>query len=189
MLNRIVALVTLGVGFIMPQAYVTRESLVKSRQEESFYVAGYSLRTNNAKEMSGQGEIGKLWQRFMQENLGAAIPGRADATLMVVYSEYASDEKGDYTYTLGARVPSVDHLPVGMSYRKIVPGSYAVFTTEQGPVTQIVPAEWQKIWGMTPEQMGGKRAFVTDYEVYDQRSANPQNAQVEIHIGLQPLKL
>jgi predicted transcriptional regulator YdeE len=48
-----------------------------------------------------------------------------------------------------------------------------------------VQAEWKRIWAMQPVDLGGKRAFLTDYEVYDSRSANPREAQVEIHIGLQ----
>jgi predicted transcriptional regulator YdeE len=39
---------------------------------------------------------------------------------------------------------------------------------------------------MSPEELGGARAFVTDYEIYDKRTENSQNAQVEIHIGLIP---
>jgi predicted transcriptional regulator YdeE len=39
---------------------------------------------------------------------------------------------------------------------------------------------------MQPTDLGGRRAFLTDYEVYDQRTSNPQQAQVEIHIGLVP---
>ncbi len=186
MLIRASALIAFCMGLVVFQAPITKDSPVKSSQEESFNVAGYSVRTNNAKEMNGQGEIGKLWQRFMQENLGAKIPGRTDATLYVVYSHYANHEKGDYTYTLGARVPSIKHLPAGMKGLKIVPGQYAVFTTDQGPTQKVVPDEWQKIWAMQPEQFGGKRAFVTDYEVYDRRSADPRNAQVDIHIGLHP---
>jgi predicted transcriptional regulator YdeE len=154
--------------------------------EEPFYVAGYQVRTNNANEMNGHGEIGKLWERFYQKNLGAQIPDRADSATIVVYSDYASNEKGDYNYLLGARVTSVDHLPAGMSFRRIVTGSYAVLTTARGPLVDIVQAEWKKIWAMQPADLAGKRAFLTDYEVYDSRSANPQEAQVEIHIGLQP---
>src|ERR1700678_460643 len=69
---------------------------------EPIYVAGYPVRTSNAKEMAGNGEIGKLWARFFQENLGAQIPNRTGENLMVVYSDYASDEKGEYSYLLGA---------------------------------------------------------------------------------------
>jgi predicted transcriptional regulator YdeE len=50
----------------------------------------------------------------------------------------------------------------------------------------VLQAEWKKIWAMQPGELGGQRAFLTDYEIYDTRSANPQNAQVEIHVGLRP---
>ncbi len=160
------------------------DSPPKTLDEQPFYVAGYQVRTNNANEMSGHGEIGKLWQRFFRESLASQIPDRADAAMIVVYSDYASDEKGDYSYLLGARVSSVDHLPAGLTYKKIAPGPYAVLTTAQGPLVDVLHAEWKKIWSMQPAQLGGKRAFLTDYEVYDARSANPQQAQVEIHVGL-----
>jgi len=39
---------------------------------------------------------------------------------------------------------------------------------------------------MSPAELGGRRAFITDYEIYDQRTENSQEAQVEIHIGLAP---
>jgi predicted transcriptional regulator YdeE len=152
---------------------------------QPIYVAGFQVRTNNDREMSGDGEIGKLWGRFMQQKLAAQIPDRVGHTLIAVYSDYASDEKGDYSYLLGAPVPSVDDLPSGLAYRRIRRGAYAVINTDRGDVTQVVPAAWHLIWAMTPEQLGGRRAFAEDYEVYDHRSADPKNAQVEIHLSLQ----
>lgn len=152
---------------------------------QPIYVAGFQVRTNNAREMNGDGEIGKLWGRFMQQNLAAQIPGRVGQTLIAVYSDYARNEKGDYSFLLGAPVANVDELPAGLAYRRIQPGTYAVIHTQKGDVSQVVPAAWQHIWAMTPEELGGRRAFTEDYEVYDQRSADPKNAQVEIHIGLQ----
>src|SRR5579862_4169576 len=73
-------------------------SVTKTTLQSPFYVAGFLVRTNNADEAGGKGKIGDLWQRFFKENLGAQIPNRADSALTVVYSEYASDEKGDYNY-------------------------------------------------------------------------------------------
>jgi hypothetical protein len=58
----------LGVAGQQPQQPV--DSPPKIATEQPFYVAGYQVRTSNANEMSGHGEIGKLWQRFFQENLG-----------------------------------------------------------------------------------------------------------------------
>ena len=157
---------------------------MKTTLSEPIYVAGYMIRTSNAKEMGGNGEIGKLWGRFMQQNLAAQIPNRIGQTLIVVYSDYASDEKGEYNYLLGAPVTTVDGLPAGLSFRRIPAGQFAVFTTAQGPVAQVLQATWKQIWMSTPSQLGGQRAFVADYEIYDQRSSDPNNAQVEVHVGL-----
>lgn len=154
--------------------------------ESTFYVAGYSVRTNNADETSGRGKIGRLWQRFIQENLAATIPDRIDHDLIAVYSDYASDENGDYTYLLGARVSSIDHLGTGMAVRKVIAAPYAVLTTRAGPLVEVLQARWGTIWKATAAELGGRRAFATDYELYDQRSADPQRAQVEIHISLKP---
>ena len=162
----------------------TMPPMTHTKLDTPFYVAGYLVRTNNADEAAGKSKIGPLWQRFMQQNLAATIPNRTDAALTVVYSHYATDEKGDYDYLLGARVSSVDNLPEGMTSRRVEPGDYAVIPTERGPMPGVLQAAWARIWKMTPEGLGGRRAFVTDYEVYDQRSADPHNAQVEIHIGL-----
>jgi len=159
-------------------------SPVKTTLAEPIYVAGFLVRTSNAKEVSGNGEIGKLWGRFMQQNLATQIPNKIGHTLMVVYSDYASDEKGEYTYLLGAPVSTVDGLPANLSFRRIPPGNYAVLTTAQGPLIEVLQSTWKQIWSATPAQLGAPRAFVADYEIYDQRSADPNNAQVEIHVGL-----
>jgi predicted transcriptional regulator YdeE len=162
----------------------TTPAPMKTQEQGPFYVAGYSVRTNNAAESGPNGKIGPLQARFLRENLAATIPHRIGAATFAVYSDYASDEKGDYTYTLGTRVTSVDGLPAGMSYRKVAAGRYAVIITEKGPVQKVVPAAWQSLWKLPPNYLGGKRAFLTDYEIYDERAADPQDAQVEFHIGL-----
>jgi predicted transcriptional regulator YdeE len=176
------AVLCLGIALFIPKQ--VPESRMQPHHQDSFYVAGYSVRTNNAREMSGHGEIGALWQKFMQQNAASVIPDRVGNDILAVYSDYASDEKGDYTYTLGVRVSRVDSLPAGMTWRKIAAGPYDTLTTDSGVVTKVVPAAWLKIWAMNSKQLGGKRSFGTDYEVYGKRSADPQHAQVDIHIGI-----
>jgi predicted transcriptional regulator YdeE len=162
-----------------PATAVAHETL-----DARFYVAGWQVRTSNADEMGGAGKIGPLWQRLMQQNLAAQIPNRVGDALIVVYSNYATGEKGDYDYLLGARVSSVDNLPPGMTWKKVEPGRYAVILTEKGQMPGVLQAAWAHIWKMTPDELGRRRAFLTDYEIYDQRSANMQSAQIEIHVGL-----
>lgn len=47
----------------------------------------------------------------------------------------------------------------------------------------IVIQAWQAIWKMTPEDLGGKRTYRADFEIYDQRAQDPQNSVVDIYIG------
>jgi predicted transcriptional regulator YdeE len=152
---------------------------------EPIAVAGFEIRTSNALELSGQGQIGALWQRFFVENLLARIPNRTSESLYVVYSNYASDENSEYDYLLGAPVSSIGGLPEGVTFEAIATGEYAVITSDRGPVVEVLQAAWKRIWSLRADELGGKRAFLTDYEIYDDRATNPADAVVEIRLGLE----
>jgi predicted transcriptional regulator YdeE len=152
--------------------------------ESGFTVIGIEARTSNAKEMTPDGVIGKQWARFMKENLAAQIPNKSDSAILAVYTDYASDKDGEYGFILGARATSATQVPKGMMARQVQPGRYAIFTSEKGPVAKIVSETWQHIWSIPKSSPGGNRAYKTDYEVYDERAANPENAQVEVHVGV-----
>jgi predicted transcriptional regulator YdeE len=156
----------------------------KIANESGFTVIGIEARTSNAKEMTPEGTIGKQWARFMTENLSTQIPNKSDAAILAVYTDYASEKDGEYAFILGARVTSPTQVPKGMIARKVQPGRYAIFTSEKGLVAKVVSETWQRIWSIPKSAPGGNRAYRTDYEVYDERAANPENAQVEVHIGV-----
>jgi predicted transcriptional regulator YdeE len=60
-----------------------------------------------------------------------------------------------------------------------------VVTSAKGPVAQVVPQAWQRVYGLEDnQQLGGARAYKADFELYDERSRNPENSQVELYIGL-----
>jgi predicted transcriptional regulator YdeE len=149
-------------------------------------IAGIQVRTTNVAELTGEGKIGPLWHRFFTENIADKIHGRMNNSLYVVYSNYESDEYGAYDYLIGAEVSSVDNLPEGLNFAAIVTGNYAVVTTEKGPVTQMVPGTWKEIWQMPHEELGGKRSFLSDYEVYGRHATDPTNAIVDIYVGIEP---
>src|SRR5579872_1077927 len=106
----------------------------KAVQQDGFTVVGIAVRTSNAEQMTPARPIGKQWERFMGGGLLATIPNKADGKIVALYSEYASDKDGEYTYLLGARVTKVEDLPAGMVAKNVLAGRYAVFTSEQGPV-------------------------------------------------------
>jgi len=124
----------------------------------------------------------------MKEGLLQKIPNRADANLIALYTDYASDKVGDYSFVLGAKVTDGRHVPLGMVLKRIPAGRYAVLTSDKGPVNVVVPSAWKRIWSMSREELGGERAYKADYEVYDQRATDPQNAQVEIRVGLMMIR-
>jgi predicted transcriptional regulator YdeE len=147
--------------------------------EATFLVAGIAARTSNAREMSGAGIIGKLWERFIRENIAATIPERSDSALVAVYTDYASDKDGEYTFLIGCRVKPAAEIPEEMVAKSIPAGRYAVFLSESGPVGEVVMKTWQRIWSAEID-----RAYRADYEVYDERARDPGNARVEVHVGI-----
>jgi len=157
----------------------------KGVHQEGFSVVGIEVRTTNAKEAGGAGEIPKQWQKFFRDGIQQTIPDKIDGTIYAVYSDYASDRNGEYSFLIGVRVKANATPPNGMVLRKIPAGQYSVITTDKGPASKVVPAAWQQIWSLEDKhQLGGPRAYRADFEVYDQRAADPQSPQVDVYIAV-----
>lgn len=153
-------------------------------EQEGFTVAGIAARTNNAREATAEGVIGKQWARFMQDGVLEKIPNKVEHSIIAVYTDYASDHNSDYTFVLGAKVSSIVDLPDGFVAKKIPAGRYVVFTTEKGPGPKVVPELWMKINSLPKSAVGGDRAYRTDFEIYDDRATDPQNLQVDLYVGI-----
>ena len=133
---------------------------VGKEHEDGFTVVGVSVRTMNSREgLGSEGQIPKLWSRVMQQGLLDRIPNRAGQNLVVVYSGYASDENGEYDYTIGVRVQKAENVPDEFVTELITPGQYTVIRSELGSPSVVVPEVWRHIWKMSPQELGGRRAF------------------------------
>jgi len=152
--------------------------------QPGFTVVGITARTRNAKEMTADGVIGKLWARFMQEGISGKIPNKVDSSIVAVYTDYASDKNGEYTYLLGCRVTSATGLAAGLEAKKIPGGRFAVFTTEKGPGPKVVPETWMHINSLPKSAPGGDRVYAADFEIYDERAKDPQNLQADVYVGI-----
>jgi predicted transcriptional regulator YdeE len=154
-------------------------------EQPEFSVIGIQARTSNAKEVKGGGAIPKQWDRFFKEGIADKIPNKVDSTIYAVYTNYASDYNGEYDFIVGMKVSSVPAVPPGMVVKKVPQGKYAVVASAKGPVAQVVPQAWQRVYTLDDDkQLGGARAYKADFEVYDQRSQNPHESQVDLYIGL-----
>lgn len=54
----------------------------------------------------------------------------------------------------------------------------------QGQCQPCVIDMWQNIWKMNASDLGGERAYIADFEVYDERSSDHNNVTLDIYIGI-----
>jgi predicted transcriptional regulator YdeE len=144
----------------------------------SFYIVGISIKTTNENSQAAT-DIGGLWQKFMSENVASKIPNKADENVYAVYCRYESDYTAPYTTLLGCKVSSIENMPDGFDYIEIAGGNYEKFEAKGNLMEGIVYKTWVDIWNSNLP-----RAYITDFEVYDEKSADPSNAIVDIFIAL-----
>lgn len=166
----------------MMRYFVKKELLTRP----DIKLVGLTIRTNNKNETNPQtARIGELISRYWNQQLSSHIQNRKNPGVSLsVYTEFESDEHGDYTYFIGEEVSSFENIPSEMKALTIPASKYQKFTTSPGAMPNIVINAWQQIWKMSPDEVGGKRAYQADFEVYDQRAMDPQQAIVDIYIGI-----
>jgi predicted transcriptional regulator YdeE len=154
------------------------------QRHSGFYVVGIAARTQNSAERNGKGKISEIWHELLRDNLASKIPNKSGINLTAVYTDYEGGLDGHYTYLLGLPVSSILNVPANFVAKYVPGGRYSVVTSNRGPVARVVPETWQRICSMSVGELGGIRSFRADYEIYDQRAADPEKAQIEVYVGL-----
>ena len=156
---------------------------IPQKRVAAFSVIGIAARTINARESGSDGVIPQQWKKFFEEGILDKIPDKIGSDVYALYTDYASDHNGEYTFVIGATVKPGTASPAGMVVVNIPAGTYAVVTSDKGPSWQVVPAAWQQIFRLESD---GKlhRTYKADFEVYDQSSQGTGDVQVEICLGL-----
>jgi predicted transcriptional regulator YdeE len=157
----------------------------------SITLVGIDARTNNSFETSPMtSKIFPCAQRYGQEQLFDKIEHRKKpGTTFCVYTDYESDHTGDYTFFIGEQIneDAADTYTPAEGLKKIVIPSqrYAKFTTQSGQMPLVAITAWQLIWQMTPDTLGGKRRFHSDFQIHDERALNPMSTVLDIYVGLE----
>lgn len=132
-----------------------------------------SERTTNSNGKSSE-DCGALWQKFEQE-VASKIKGRLSDKVFAVYYDYDPNDPAAFRYFVGSEAPTdpnpkLDHLiiPPG-NYQKVV---------AKGKMPQCMSDAWKEIW-----KKGLNRQYTIDFEVYDERSKDWSNAEVDIFIS------
>ncbi|RZI45542.1 AraC family transcriptional regulator [Rickettsiales endosymbiont of Peranema trichophorum] len=150
-------------------------------------LVGISVRTSNWCEMnSDTAKIGRTMQKFLSSGMQTRIRGRrSPGTVFGVYTGYESDENGEYRYFVGEEVDVIDALPEYFEVLTIPAQAYVKLTSEQGSIPAVCIDMWQNIWRMKATDLGGERAYIADFEIYDERSKDSKSAIIDIYIGIQ----
>jgi predicted transcriptional regulator YdeE len=150
------------------------------------YLAGLSTKTNNKNELNAQKrKIVTCIQKYFDESIGEKLPNdKSKGTTYCLYTDYESDFTGDYTFLIGEEITSF-YIRESLSVVVVPAQTYVKFTYGPGSMPDIVQQAWQKIWQMSPEELGGERSYIADFEVYDERASDRQNTVLDIYIGIQ----
>lgn len=146
---------------------------------EAFNIIGISVRTSN---QNGQGmkDIPALWNEFMSKQIASKIPNKINDAIYCIYTDYEKDHTKPYTTIIGCKVANLDSVPEGMVAKSIDAGNYTKFVAEGSLLQGSVISQWIKIWNTKLN-----RKYTADFEIYDEKAQNPEDAVVDIFVAIE----
>jgi len=156
----------------------------KAVVRSGFDVIGVQARTSTAEESSDRGLIPQLWKRLYTDGITDKISGKVGDSIVSLYTDFSGEDwNREYMVVLGTEVKRGAKPPQGMVAVHVPPGKYMEFTTEKGPLNETVPKLWRQITDYFKQPGTPRRAFATDYEVYD-ADMEPQSAIGKIYVSI-----
>ena len=147
-------------------------------ERPGFKIMGIDVWTINRNGIAGS-DIYNLWQRWFQENVPDRIPGKTSEDVYNLYCDYESDANGRYRVIIGNPVKSIDHVPEGLTGKKIPKSSYAVYRLS-GKLPYVVLETWNHIY----QEKRYERKYLADFDIYDMKAYEPHNAVVEVNVSI-----
>ena len=145
---------------------------------------GLSLKEKTRNE-NGQStkDCMSLWDEFEKNNYAAMIPGKSSNELYGVYHDYEGDSSEPFAYFIGCKVNAIDIIPRGMQSLIIPAGTYYKFIAK-GKMPECVINAWKEIWDIAIP-----RSYQVDFEVYDERSRDWNNGEVDVYVSVKEKKI
>lgn len=151
------------------------ETLIKP----AFKLIGLPLEKKTTNENGQSGiDCGSLWQRFEQAAIAQKIPGKLEDAVYAVYFDYEGDHSKPFSYFIGCKVGQDEAVPEGMFSLEIPEQRYKKFLAK-GSMPDCIANVWRNIW-----ESDLKRSYCYDFEVYDERSKDWSDAEVEVLISV-----
>ncbi len=146
---------------------------------DNIKLIGISLKhkTTNENEQA-MIDCGTLWQQFETGKYFDQIPGKLSDEVLAVYHQYEGDYTKPYSYFIGCKVQPSTALPDDLDTITLQKGTYQKIEAK-GTMPDCVANAWREIW-----KSDIPRAYTTDFEVYDARSRDWSNAEVDIFLSV-----
>jgi len=143
-----------------------------------FQLIGLRLGKKTWNEAGQSGiDCGSLWQKFETGGFAHRIPDLLSNAIYAVYFDYEGDYNKPFRYFIGCKVNLGTKVPAGMD-GLIIPSQNYSRVMARGEMPHCLSECWSKIW-----QSAIDRAYQFDFEVYDDRSTDWDDAEVEIFIS------
>jgi predicted transcriptional regulator YdeE len=144
----------------------------------AFKLVGLGLSKKTTNE-GGQSSVdcGNLWQKFEKENYAERMPGRLSNEIYAVYYNYEGDYTKPFSYFIGCKVSNDAEVPQGMD-SLLIPSQQYIKVISKGKMPDCIVNSWKDIWHSEIN-----RAYKYDFEVYNERSKDWNNAAIDIFIS------
>jgi predicted transcriptional regulator YdeE len=154
---------------------------MKQVEIKSFQLIGLALKTKTSNENGQSGtDCGNLWHQFLTGDYANKIPGKLSKDIYAVYHSYEGDHTMPFAYFLGCQAETGTPVPDGLDSLFIPGGKYQLFIAK-GEIPDCITIVWKEIW-----KSGTCRSYKADFEVYNERSNDLKNAEVEIYVSTSP---
>ena len=149
-----------------------------TEKKDDFKLVGLKLieKTTNQNNQSAR-DCGTLWQKFERDKIFEIIPNKLSNEVYAVYFDYEGDETKPFSYFIGCKTDKSSETPKELEDLAIPSQDYTRFSAK-GVMTGCIADAWKQIWNS-----GLNRKFGFDFEVYDERSQDWSNAEVDIYIS------
>ena len=146
---------------------------------EETKLVGLALKekTTNVNEQSSI-DCGNLWQEFEKGKYAEMIPNKLSDEILAVYHQYEGDHTQPFSYFIGCKVKAGTEVPPGLETLTIAKGTYQKINAK-GKMPDCVINAWKDVWVSEIP-----RSFKMDFEVYNEKSKDWSNAEVELYLSV-----
>ena len=135
-------------------------------------------KTTNINEQSSI-DCGTLWQEFEKGKYAEIIPNKLTDEILAVYHQYEGDHTKPFSYFIGCKVKADTEVPAGLETLTIAKGIYQKIDAK-GKMPDCVINAWKEVWISNIP-----RSYKMDFEVYNERSKDWTNAEVEVYLSVE----